>query len=121
VLFPELLLPVRKNPEFNLKELDKFSKKYRKFFNQPERSFDPLTSAPGRMILEGHLKRGIPWAEPVAQRLNLFQAIGDGLASLATALSLTGGGGCQPIIEIGSQAISPTPGTYPAYPLVVNG
>jgi len=121
VLFPGTSLPVRKNPEFNLKEMDKFTRKYKRFFEQPERSFDPLTSVPGSMVLEGHLKRGIAWAEPVANRLNLFQAIGDGLASLATALNLTGGGGCQPIIEIGSQAINPTPGTYPAYPLVVHG
>ena len=121
VLFPGTSLPVRKNPEFNLKELDKFARKYKRFFEQPERSFDPLTSVPGSMVLEGHLKRGIAWAEPVARRLNLFQAIGDGLASLATALNLTGGGGCQPVIEIGSLAINPTPGTYPAYPIVVNG
>jgi len=56
--------------------------------------------------------------EPVARRLNLFQAIGDGLASLATALNPTGGANCQPIIHLEAMPFHDAPGSYP---LVVNG
>lgn len=120
MLFPGTSLPAKKNPEYNLQELDKFTKKYRRFFNQPERTFDPLPSTPGRFVLESHLKRGIAWAEPVARRLNFFKAVADNLAALSMATFTDGRAGPQLVAMAGVENMVLDPATN-VYRLTVNG
>jgi hypothetical protein len=111
VLFPYQFLPKKKNPEISLKDLDKFAKKYRKFFEQPERSFEPLSCAPGDAVLTCHRENGIPWAEPVTRRLKFFKAMGEGLSSLFMALAAEGNGGSRDVPSTGIEDLTFEPAT----------